>query len=113
MQAGYATEKKDTREAVAAMNATQKNASDYFQELEKQRAAVVEAQQDRDKYFKDLVQKDDELNQAKNDLRATPQAERGPRQGPRQVQGTRPLDSAPRARTATIRARCRRRSTAS
>ncbi len=68
LQAGYATEKKDTREAVAAMNATQKNANDYFQELEKQRAAIVEAQQDRDKYFKDLVQKDDELNQAKNDF---------------------------------------------
>ena len=68
LQKGYATEKKDTREAVAAMNATQKNASDYFQELEKQRAAIVEAQQDRDKYFKDLVQKDDELNQAKNDF---------------------------------------------
>jgi hypothetical protein len=53
---------------VAAMKATQQNATDYFQELEKQRAAVVEAQQDRDKFFKDLVEKDDELNQARNDL---------------------------------------------
>ncbi|MEN6457994.1 MAG: hypothetical protein ABFC63_03625 [Thermoguttaceae bacterium] len=67
LQKGYATEKRDTREAVAAMNATQKNASDYYQELEKQRTAAIEAQQDRDKYFKDLVQKDDELNQASNE----------------------------------------------
>ncbi|MCE5266971.1 MAG: hypothetical protein LLG00_03710 [Planctomycetaceae bacterium] len=68
LESGYAREKKDTREAVAATNATQKNASDYYQELQKQLAATLEAQQDRDKYFKDLVQKDDELNQARNEL---------------------------------------------
>ncbi len=50
------------------MNATQKNLTDNFQELDKQRTAALEAQQDRDKIFKDLVQKDDELNQAKNEL---------------------------------------------
>ena len=111
LEAGYATEKKDTREAVAAMNATQKNASDYFQELEKQRAAVLEAQQDRDKNFKDLVQKDDELNQAKNDFEQLRKRNEDLAKDLAKYKELGRWIGLP-TRTAIIRARCRRGSTA-
>jgi hypothetical protein len=52
---------------VAAMNATQKNATDYRQELEKLRGEILHAQQDRDAHFKEVVRLTDELNQAVND----------------------------------------------
>ncbi|MEN6452257.1 MAG: hypothetical protein ABFC96_17335 [Thermoguttaceae bacterium] len=68
LEKGHAQLQKDSREAVKAMQETQTNSGTYYQELEKQRTATIEAQQDRDKLFKDLVQKDDELNQARNDL---------------------------------------------
>jgi len=67
LEAGYAAEKKDTRDAIAAMSATQKNATDYRQELEKLRTAVVEAQQDRDAHFKEVVRLTDELHQTVNE----------------------------------------------
>ncbi|MCE5303788.1 MAG: hypothetical protein LLF97_11875 [Planctomycetaceae bacterium] len=58
---------KSQREAVAAMNATQANATGYRKEVEQQRTKVAEAQQDRDAHFKEVVKKTDELNQAFND----------------------------------------------
>jgi hypothetical protein len=59
-----AQEKKDSRDAVAAMNITQKNTADYRVELDKKRTEVLEAQQDRDKHFKSVVTKTDDLHQA-------------------------------------------------
>jgi Skp family chaperone for outer membrane proteins len=58
---------KEKRDSVAAMNATQKNATDYRTELEKRRADVLQAQQDRDAHFKHVVELTDELNQAANE----------------------------------------------
>lgn len=49
------------------MNATQKNLTDYRQELDKNRTALVEAHQDRDKHFAEVVRKTDEFNQAVNE----------------------------------------------
>jgi multidrug efflux pump subunit AcrA (membrane-fusion protein) len=67
LEAGRADLEKDKRDAVAAMNATQKNLSDYRQELEKNRTALIEAHQDRDKHFNEVVRKTDEYNQAVNE----------------------------------------------
>ncbi len=67
LEAGRADLEKDKRDAVAAMNATQKNLTDYRQELDKNRTALVEAHQDRDKHFAEVVRKTDEFNQAVNE----------------------------------------------
>jgi len=58
---------KAKRDAVAAMGATQKNSTDYRQELEKLRTDILQAQQDRDAHFKELVRLTDELNEAANE----------------------------------------------
>jgi hypothetical protein len=58
---------KDRRDLVAADNATQKNATDYRTELEKRRADILQAQQDRDAHFKHVVELTDDLNQAANE----------------------------------------------
>jgi hypothetical protein len=67
LEAGRADLEKDKRDAVAAMNATQKNLTDYRQELDRNRTALVEAHQDRDKHFAEVVRKTDEYNQAVNE----------------------------------------------
>jgi hypothetical protein len=67
LEAGRADLQKDRRDAVAAMNATQKNATDYRQELERQRKDLADAQKDRDAHFKRVVELTDLLNQAVND----------------------------------------------
>jgi len=58
---------KDKRDAVAAMNATQKNLTAFQQERDRQRTELVQAQQDRDKHFAEVVRKTDEFNQAVNE----------------------------------------------
>ncbi len=58
---------KAKRDSVAAMNATQKNSADYRQELEKLRTDVLQAQQDRDAHFKEVVRLTDLLNEAANE----------------------------------------------
>jgi hypothetical protein len=58
---------KAKRDSVAAMSATQKNAADSRQELEKLRTDILQAQQDRDAHFKEVVRLTDELNTAVND----------------------------------------------
>ena len=58
---------KEKRDAVATMNATQKNATDYRTELEKRRGEIDQAQQDRDNHFKNVVELTDKLNQEVND----------------------------------------------
>lgn len=55
------------RNSVAAMNATQKNATTLRQEVDKLRTGVLEAQQDRDAHFKEIVKLTDQLNQAANE----------------------------------------------
>ena len=58
---------KAKREAVAAMDATQKNATDWRKELEEKRTALEQAQKDRDAHFKEVVRLTDELHQTVND----------------------------------------------
>jgi len=58
---------KAKREAVAAMYATQKNATTDRNEVVEQRTAVEEARKDRDAHFKEVVRLTDELNQAANE----------------------------------------------
>ncbi len=67
LQAGYADLEKAKRNAVAAMNATQKVAADYRMELEKLRSDILQARQDRDAHFKEVVRLTDELHQAVNE----------------------------------------------
>ena len=67
LQAKEADLEKSERQAVAAMNATQENATGYHKEVQGQRTAVEEARKDRDAHFKQVVQLTDELNQAKNE----------------------------------------------
>ena len=67
LEAGRADLEKDKRDAVAAMNATQKNLTDFRQELDRQRNAKLEAERDRDRHFLEVVRKTDELNQAVNE----------------------------------------------
>jgi hypothetical protein len=67
LEAGRADLEKDKRDSVAAMNATQKNLTDFRQELDKQRTGLLQAQQDRDKHFNKVVELTDQLNQAVND----------------------------------------------
>jgi hypothetical protein len=66
MQAGRAELEKRTRDAEAALNATQKNCTDYRTQLDKLRVDLLNAVQDRDKIFIDLVKRNDELIQATN-----------------------------------------------
>jgi hypothetical protein len=58
---------KDKRLAEAAMNSTQTNATDFRKERDTLRQQVREAQQDRDKHFKEMMRLTDELNQAANE----------------------------------------------
>ena len=67
LEAGYAGLEKDKRDAVAAMNSTQKVAADYRKELEALREEVLQSQQDRDEHFKEVVRLTDELHQAVNE----------------------------------------------
>jgi hypothetical protein len=67
LEAGRAELDKKNRDAVAAMNATQANSSDYSEQLKKVRKDLLDSQQDRDKMFKDVVRLTDELNQTVND----------------------------------------------
>ena len=67
LEAGYADLEKAKRDAVAAMNATQKVATDYRKELDVLRKDVLQAQQDRDAHFKEVVRKTDELHQRVNE----------------------------------------------
>ncbi len=67
LEAKQADLEKAKREAVAAMNATQENATGYRKEVEGQRTAVEEARKDRDAHFKEVVRLTDELNQAANE----------------------------------------------
>ena len=67
LETGYAELEKQKRDSVAAMHATQKNASDYRQELERKREKLLQAQQDRDAHFKEVGRLTDELHQAVND----------------------------------------------
>ncbi len=66
-QASEAQLEKDKRDAVTAMNATQKMAADYRTEAEKLRKQSIEALQDRDAHFKEVVRLTDELHQAVNE----------------------------------------------
>lgn len=59
---------KKTRESVAAMDATQTNATRDRKEVEEQRTVLAEARRDRDSHFKEVMRLTDELNQKKNDL---------------------------------------------
>jgi hypothetical protein len=67
LNAKQAELEKDKRLAEASMNSTQTNATDFRKELEEQRKTIREAQQDRDKHFKELMRLTDELNQAANE----------------------------------------------
>jgi hypothetical protein len=67
LEAGRADLEKDKKDAVAAMNATQKNLTTFQTERDRVRTALIEAQQDRDKHFGKVVELTDELNQAVND----------------------------------------------
>lgn len=67
LEAGYAALEKEKREAVAATNATQKNATSFRAERDDLRTQFIQAQQDRDKHFKEIVRLTDELNQVVNE----------------------------------------------
>lgn len=67
LEAKQAELEKTKREAEAAMNSTQTNATDYRKELESQRKTMQEAQKDRDVHFKEVVRLTDQLNQAANE----------------------------------------------
>ena len=67
LEAGYAAEEKEKRDSVAAMIATQKNATDYRKELEEKRVQLIQAQQDRDEHFKEVVRLTDDLHQTVNE----------------------------------------------
>jgi uncharacterized protein YhaN len=58
---------REKRDAVAAMDATQKNTTAYRQELDKLRTDVLQSQQDRDAHFKRVVELTDQLNEAVNE----------------------------------------------
>ncbi len=58
---------KTQRQAVAAMNSTQTNATRDRKEVEEQRSTVQKAQQDRDAHFKEVARLTEELNQAVNE----------------------------------------------
>ena len=55
LETSLAQLENDKRLAVAAMNATQKNATDFRQQLDKLRTEVLQSQQDRDAHFKKVV----------------------------------------------------------
>jgi hypothetical protein len=67
LQAGRAELEKQTRDSVAAMQATQKNATDCRQERDKLRTLLAQAQLDRDKHFGEVVRLTNDLNEAVND----------------------------------------------
>lgn len=58
---------ESSREAVAAMNSTQANSTDFRKERDDLRVEILQAQKDRDAHFKEVVRLTDELNQAIND----------------------------------------------
>jgi uncharacterized protein YhaN len=67
LEASLAELEKAKRDAVAAMNATQKNATDFRQQLDKLRTDTLQSQQDRDAHFKKVVELTDQLNEAANE----------------------------------------------
>ena len=67
LEESLASIEKAQRDAVAAMNATQKNAMDYRKELDRLRTDVIESQQDRDAHFKEVVRLTDKLNETVNE----------------------------------------------
>ena len=67
LETSLADLEKAKRDAVAAMNATQKNATDYRQQLDKLRTDILQSQQDRDAHFKKVVELTDQLNEAANE----------------------------------------------
>jgi cell shape-determining protein MreC len=67
LEEGYAALQKSESESVVAMNTTQANATKFREELEKLRGQLLDAWNDRDKHFKEVERKTDELNQALND----------------------------------------------
>ncbi len=67
LEAARADLEKDKRDAVAAMSATQKSLMAMQTERDNQRKALLEAQQDRDKHFNQMVAVTDQLNQAVNE----------------------------------------------
>ena len=67
LEASLAELEKAKRDAVAAMNATQKNSTDYRQQLDKLRTETLQSQQDRDAHFKKVVELTDQLNEAANE----------------------------------------------
>lgn len=58
---------KKKRDLVDAMDATQKNTTNFRGQLEKVQGDVAQAQKDRDDNLKEVVRKTDELNQAVNE----------------------------------------------
>ncbi len=67
LETRLASLEKEQREAVAAMNATQKSAMDFRKELDGLRTEKLQAEKDRDAHFKEVVRLTDELHQAVND----------------------------------------------
>jgi vacuolar-type H+-ATPase subunit I/STV1 len=67
LEAGKADLEKDKRDLVAAANNSQKNATNFQQERDKLRTEKIEAQRDRDAYFKKVVETTDLYNQSTND----------------------------------------------
>ncbi len=67
LEAKAAALEKDQREAVAAMQTTQANATDYRKELDTHRKTLEDARKDRDAHFKRVTELTDLLNQAQNE----------------------------------------------
>jgi hypothetical protein len=67
LEADIADKEKDRRDAVAAMNVTQKNSADFRKERDALRTEKVQAEQDRDAHFKEVVRLTDDLHQAENE----------------------------------------------
>jgi hypothetical protein len=67
LDAQQAELEKAKREAVAAMNSTQNNATNFQKELTGQRTNIEDARKDRDSNFKEVVRLSDALNQEKNE----------------------------------------------
>ena len=59
-EAGRAALDKEKSDAVAAMKATQTNATDYRKQRDKQRTDLAQAQKDRDEHFKEVVRLTDD-----------------------------------------------------
>lgn len=67
LEAKQAELEKAQRAAVAAMQTTQANATDYRKELDTHRTTLADARKDRDAHFKRVTELTDQLNQAQNE----------------------------------------------